>query len=49
MRVARAMMMTMRVAGEGEGKGGKAIAMATRVADEQMATLTKSVMAARKR
>jgi hypothetical protein len=31
-RVARAMEMMMRVAGDEEGKGSKAIAMATRVA-----------------
>jgi hypothetical protein len=34
-----------RVAGKEEGKGGKAMALATRVAGEQMATATKKAMA----
>ncbi len=34
----------MKVAGEEEGKGGKAMAMATQAAEEQTATLTKRAM-----
>jgi hypothetical protein len=41
--------MVMRVAGNEEGKGGKAMGMATRVAGEQMAMLTKSAMATKTR
>ncbi len=41
--------MTMRVAGDAEGKGGKAMATATRVAGEQTATATKRVMATKTR
>ncbi len=37
-RAARAMEMTMRVVGNKEGEGSKAMTMATRVAGEQMAT-----------
>ncbi len=44
-RAARAMETMMRVAGNEEGKGGKAMAMATRVAGERMATATKKAMA----
>ncbi len=43
------MMMAMRVVGKGEGKGGKAMAVASRVAGEQTAILTKSAMATKKR
>ncbi len=39
----------MRVAGKEEGKGGKAMAMATRVAGKRMATATKRVMAMKTR
>jgi hypothetical protein len=35
----------MGMAGKEEGKGGKVMATATRVAGEQMATLTKRAMA----
>jgi hypothetical protein len=43
------MVMVMRVAGNKEGKGGKAMAMATRVAGERMVMLTKSAMATKTR
>ncbi len=43
------MAMVMRVAGNKEGKGGKAMVMATRVASEWTAMLTKSVMAMKTR
>jgi hypothetical protein len=43
------MMRAMRVAGEEEGKGGKTMAMATRVADEWTVTLTKCAMAMKTR
>jgi hypothetical protein len=43
------MLMVMRVAGDEEGKGGKAMAMATRVAGERTAMLTKSAMATKTR
>jgi hypothetical protein len=43
------MAMVMRVAGNKEGKGGKAMAMATRVAGERTAMLTKSAMATKTR
>jgi hypothetical protein len=43
------MAMVMRVASNEEGEGGKAMAMATRVAGEQTAILTKSVMATKTR
>jgi hypothetical protein len=43
------MAMVMRVAGNKEGKGGKAMAMATRVAGERTALLTKSAMAMKTR
>ncbi len=36
--------MLMRVAGVGEDKGSKAMTMATRVAGEQMATVTTRAM-----
>jgi hypothetical protein len=48
-RVARAMAMVMRVAGNEEGKGSKAMAMATRVASERTAMLTKIAMATKTR
>jgi hypothetical protein len=48
-RVAREMAMVMSVAGNKEGEGGKAMAMATRVAGERMAMLTKIVMATKTR
>ena len=41
--------MVMRVAGDKEGKGGKAMVMATRVAGKQMATATKRAMARKTR
>jgi hypothetical protein len=40
------MVMMMRVVGNGEGEGGKAMAMATRVAGERTAMGTKRAMAA---
>ncbi len=43
------MAMVMRVAGNKEGKGSKAMAMATRVAGERTAMLTKSAMATKTR
>ncbi len=43
------MVMVMRVAGNEEGKGGKAMVMATRVASERTAMLTKSAMATKTR
>jgi hypothetical protein len=43
------MTTAMRVAGKEEGKGGKAMAMTTRVVGKQMATVTKRVMAAKTR
>ncbi len=43
------MEMTMRVAGEEEGKGIKAMATATRVAGERTAMATKRVMAMKAR
>ncbi len=39
-RAARAMATAMRVAGDEEGEGDKAIAMATRIAGEWTATAT---------
>ena len=48
-RAARAMETTMRVAGNEEGEGGKAMAMATRVAGERTAMLMKSAMATKTR
>ncbi len=42
---ARAMVTTMRVAGDAEGEGGKAMGTAARVVGEQTATATKRVMA----
>jgi hypothetical protein len=49
-RATRAMVTAMRLAGDKEGKGGKGMAMATRVAGKRTATTTKRViaMAARK-
>jgi hypothetical protein len=44
-RVARTMVTAMRVVGNEEGKSGKAMAMATRMAGEWTATATKSAMA----
>jgi hypothetical protein len=43
------MAMVMRVAGNEEGKGGKGMAMATRVAGERTAMLMKSAMATKTR
>jgi hypothetical protein len=43
------MAMVIRVAGNEEGEGGKAMAMATRVAGERTAMLTKSAMATKSR
>ncbi len=48
-RVAREMAMVMRVAGNEEGEGGKAMAMATRVAGERTAMLMKIAMATKTR
>jgi hypothetical protein len=39
------MVTAMRVAGDEEGEGGKAMATATRVAGERTATATKRAMA----
>jgi hypothetical protein len=36
--------MVMRVVGDKEGKGGKVMAMATRIAGKQTAMVTKRVM-----
>ncbi len=38
------MVMVMRVAGDEEGKGNKAMVMATRIAGKWTATATKRVM-----
>jgi hypothetical protein len=43
------MVIVMRVAGNEEGEGGKAMAMATRVAGERTAMLTKSTMGTKTR
>jgi hypothetical protein len=43
-RAARANAMAMRVAGDEEGKGGKAMLMATRMVGKWTATATKRVM-----
>jgi hypothetical protein len=43
-RAARAMATAMRVVGNEEGKGNKAIAMATRIEGEWTATVTNRVM-----
>ncbi len=43
------MAMVMRVAGNEEGKGGKVMAMATRVAGKRTAMLTKSAMGTKTR
>ncbi len=50
-RAARAMEMTMRVAGDKGAKGGKAMARVTRVAGKRMATAmaTKRAMATKTR
>ncbi len=48
-RAARAMVMMMRVAGNKEGKGDKAMATVTRVAGERTVTATKRAMAAKTR
>jgi hypothetical protein len=48
-KVAREITTTMRVVGEEEGKGGKAMALATRVAGERMVTATKRVMVTKMR
>jgi hypothetical protein len=50
-RAARVMEMTMRVVNKEEGKGGKVMARATRVAGEGMVTMTatKRAMAKKKR
>ncbi len=48
-RVARAVETTMRVVGNKESKGGKAMAMATRVVGEQTAMATKRAMAMKTR
>ncbi len=44
MSTARAMVMAMLVAGDEEGKGGKAMAMATRVVGKRTAMATRRVM-----
>ncbi len=43
-RAARAMATAMRVTGNKEGKGDKVMAMATRIAAEWTATVTKRAM-----
>jgi hypothetical protein len=43
-RAARVMATAMRMAADEEGKGNKAIAMATRIAGEWTATVTKRAM-----
>jgi hypothetical protein len=43
-RTARVMAMALRVVGNEEGKGNKAMTMATRIAGEWTATATKRVM-----
>jgi hypothetical protein len=43
------MTMAMRVVGKEEGKGNKAMALATRVAKERMATATKRAMVTKTR
>ncbi len=43
-RAARAVEVTMRVVGDKEGKGGKAMAMATSVVGERTAMATKWAM-----
>jgi hypothetical protein len=43
-RAARAMATAMRVAGDKEGKGNKAMVMATRIAGEWTAIETKRAM-----
>ncbi len=43
------MATTMRVVGNGEGKGGKAMATATMVACKEMATAMKRAMATKMR
>ncbi len=43
-RAAWAMVTVIRVAGEEEGEGDKAMAMATRIAGELTATVMKRVM-----
>jgi hypothetical protein len=48
-RVARAIETMMRVAGDKEGKGSKAMVMATRVAGEQTAMATKKAMVTKPR
>ncbi len=48
-RVARVMVTAMRVVGDIEGEGGKAMATATRVAGKRAATATKSMMAMKRR
>jgi hypothetical protein len=48
-RVARAITIEMRVVGKEENKGGKAMALATRVAGEWTATATKRTMAMKTR
>ncbi len=42
------MAMAMRVAGDEEGKGGKAMSMATRIVGKWTVTATKRVMATKK-
>jgi hypothetical protein len=48
-RAAREITMAMRVVGEEEGKGSKAMALATRVAGKRMVTATKRVMVTKMR
>ncbi len=45
MRVARAMVKVLRVAGDEEGEDGKAMAMATRMAGKWTVTARKRAMA----
>jgi hypothetical protein len=44
LRAARMITTAMRVAGDGQGKGNKGMAMATRITGERTATATKRMM-----
>jgi hypothetical protein len=48
-RAVRAITTAMRVAGKEEGKGGKVIALATRVAGKRMAKVRERAMATKMR
>jgi hypothetical protein len=47
--MAKAMAMVIRVAGNNEGEGGKAMAMATRVSGKRTVTAKKRAMATKTR